>query len=315
MDHAPARTADIAALRAFNRLYTRRIGLLHERLDQSPYSLAEARILYELAHRDRPIASEICEALDMDRAQLSRILRRFEKRGLLARETSPAHAKHKLLSLTPAGMAAYAALDGAAIASMDRFLSALPPAGGKQLVAAARAITHLLEAETKEPAPAFRLRAPRVGDLGWIIHRQSVLYAEEYGWDWTYEALAAEILAGFVKSHDPAREQVWIAEADGAVVGSVFLMATPDPATAKLRLLYVEPAARGMGVGRALVEACIAQARAIGYRRLELWTNSVLVAARRVYERAGFMLEAEAPHHSFGHDLIGQTWALALQPD
>jgi DNA-binding MarR family transcriptional regulator/GNAT superfamily N-acetyltransferase len=304
--------ADIAALRAFNRLYTRRIGLLHDRLDRSPFSLAEARILYELVHRDRPIASTLAEALDMDRAQLSRILRRFERQGLLMRETSSAHAKHKLLVLTAAGREAFEALESATVGSVGRFLSDLPSGSRRQLLAATQVMTRLLGAEPQKAKHAFRLRAPEAGDLGWVIHRQAALYAQEYGWDWTYEALIAGILAQFVKSYDAARERAWIAEADGAIAGSIFLMATDVPATARLRLLYVEPSARGRGVGRALVDACIAQARACGYSRLELWTNSVLVSARRIYEAAGFLLEAEAPHHSFGHDLVGQTWALTL---
>ncbi|MBO9500030.1 MAG: MarR family transcriptional regulator [Novosphingobium sp.] len=312
MQTQPADPADIAALRAFNRVYTRRIGLLHDRLDDSPFSLAEARILYELAHRERPIASDLSDALDMDRAQLSRILRRFEKKGLVAREQSPHHAKHMLLTLTDAGRAAFDALVDATTASVGRFLSALPADSRRQLLVSTRAVTALLSGASKADKQAFRLRAPKVGDLGWVIHRQAVLYGEEYGWDWTYEALIAGILSAFVNGFDAAREQVWIAEADGAVVGSIFLMATDDPATAKLRLLYVEPTARGMGIGRALVDACIAQARAFGYWRLELWTNSVLVSARRIYEAAGFVLEEEAPHRSFGHELIGQTWALAL---
>lgn len=312
MQTSHSEAADIAALRAFNRLYTRRIGLLHDRLDQSPFSLAEARILYELAHRDRPIASTLADALDMDRAQLSRILRRFERQGLIKREISTAHAKHKLLVLTAAGRKAFEALEDATVASVGRFLSGLPSASRCQLLTSTQVMTDLLEAERGEARRAFRLRAPEVGDLGWVVHRQAALYAQEYGWDWTYEALVAEILAQFVRSYDASRERAWIAEADGAIAGSIFLMATDDPTTAKLRLLYVEPSSRGMGVGRALVDACIGQARIFGYRRLELWTNSVLVSARRIYEAAGFLLEAEAPHYSFGHDLVGQTWALNL---
>lgn len=312
MHPAAVEPADIAALRAFNRVYTRRIGLLHDRLDKSPFSLAEARILYELAHRDRPIASDLSSALDMDRAQLSRILKRFEKQGLIVREQSAHHAKHILLTLTPAGRAAFEALNDATTASIGRFLGAMPASSRRQLLGATRSMAQLLATEARPDKPAYRLRAPKIGDLGWIIHRQAVLYGEEYGWDWTYEALIAGIVAGFVQNFDAAREHVWIAEADGAVAGSVFLMATDDPEMAKLRLLYVEPSARGLGIGRALVAACIEQARAVGYRRLELWTNSVLVSARRIYEAAGFTLENETPHHSFGHDLIGQTWALTL---
>lgn len=312
MQHTAPEPADIAALRAFNRIYTRRIGLLHDRLDESPFSLSEARILYELAHRDRPIASDLSSGLDMDRAQLSRVLKRFEKQGLIVREQSPHHAKHILLTLTPAGHAAFEALNDATTASIGRFLVALPAGSRRQLLSATRSMAQLLATEARPDKPACRLRAPKVGDFGWIIHRQAVLYSEEYGWDWTYEALIAGIVAAFVQNFDAARERAWIAEADGAVAGSIFLMATDDPETAKLRLLYVEPSARGMGIGRALVAACVEQARAFGYQRLELWTNSVLVSARRIYEAAGFTLENETPHHSFGHELIGQTWALKL---
>lgn len=308
IDHA----ADIAALRSFNRLYTRRLGLLGERLDDSPFSLSEARILYELAHRDGPTAAEIGRALDIDRAQLSRTLKRFEQRGLVRGEASPVHAKHQILTLTDAGRQAFESLNHSTQAVIGALLDELPDADRRRLLDAAGTFACVLE-----PVPpqhrTFALRAPRIGDLGWVTHRQAMLYAGEYGWDWTYEALAAEILAGFVKTYDPAREQAWIAEADGAVAGSIFLMATADPDVAKLRLLYVEPSARGLGIGRALVDACIERARAIGYRRLELWTNSVLVSARRIYEAAGFTLRDEAPHRSFGHDLVGQTWTLDLQ--
>lgn len=166
--------------------------------------------------------------------------------------------------------------------------------------------------EGQDAAAAVRLRGLRPGDLGWITHRQAVLYNREYGWDWTYEGLVSGILAGFVAGHDPAREDAWVAERAGVIIGSVFLMKGEDPAIAKLRLLYVEPEARGLGVGRLLVATCIERARALGYRRLTLWTNDVLVAARRIYQAAGFQLVDQAPHHSFGHDLMGQTWTLDL---
>jgi DNA-binding MarR family transcriptional regulator/GNAT superfamily N-acetyltransferase len=306
--------SQIAELRAFNRVYTRRIGLLHDRLDGSPFSLAEARVLYELAHRREPIASEIAEALDIDRGQLSRILKHFERQGLISRRQSESHAKHKLLALTAAGRRAFRDLNGATNASVGIFLAGLSPGSRAKLIKAAGTMTHLLESEAAKSTPSYVLRPPCVGDLGWVVHRQAVLYAEEYGWDWTYESLAAEILAAFVRNFEPAREQAWIAETNGAIVGSVFLVATPDPAVGKLRLLYVEPSARGNGIGRALVDACIARARAIGYRTLELWTNSVLVSARRIYEAAGFRLKQEEPHHSFGKPLRGQVWTLALEP-
>ena len=306
--------SQIAELRAFNRAYTRRIGLLHDRLDGSPFALAEARVLYELAHRREPIASEIAAALDADRGQLSRILKRFERHGLISRRPSAAHAKQKLLTLTAAGRRAFHDLNRATNASVDGFLAGLTPGSRIGLIEAAGTMTRLLEGEAAKATRSHVLRPPRVGDLGWVVHRQAVLYAEEYGWDWTYESLAAEILAAFVRNFDAAREQAWIADMNGAIVGSIFLVATADSSVAKLRLLYVEPSARGSGIGRALVDACIERARAIGYRTLELWTNSVLVSARRIYEAAGFRLKQEEPHHSFGKSLVGQVWTLALEP-
>ncbi len=298
-------------MRAFNRLYTRRIGLLNDRLDDSPFSLTEARILYELAHRDGPTAAEIGRALDLDRAQLSRIVKRFTDSGLVTATACSSHARRRLLALTPAGVAAVRALDHGADAAMGELLAPIGAAGRDRLLAAAATIAALLEPpETMERA--IVLRGPRPGDLGWIVHRQTLLYAEEYGWDWTYEALVAEIVAGFVRDFDPALDQAWIAEVDGAIAGSIFLVRGDAPGVAKLRLLYVERAARGLGLGRRLVETCIARARALGYRELRLWTNSVLVSARRIYEAAGFHLVEEAAHHSFGHDLVGQTWTRDL---
>jgi len=303
----------VATLRSFNRVYTRRLGLLNERLDDSAFSLTEARVLYELAHHAGTTAADIGRTLGLDRGQLSRILKHFRQTGLVDQRTSEAHAKRQLLSLTEQGRAAFALLDGAARKSVGQLLDDLPARDRPRLVAAATAITRILESDgDKASGSTLRLRDLQVGDLGWVTHRQAVLYAEEYGWDVSYEALVAEILAGFASSYDRQRERAWIAESGGAVVGSIFLMRSSEPDTAKLRLLYVEPSARGLGVGRALVGACIEQARAVGYRTLELWTNSVLVSARRIYEAAGFRLREEAPHRSFGKDLVGQTWVLDL---
>jgi DNA-binding MarR family transcriptional regulator/GNAT superfamily N-acetyltransferase len=300
---------EIAALRAFNRIYTHRLGLLNARLDDSPFTLSEARVLYELAHRDQPTAAEIGRALDLDRAQISRTLKRFADRGLLRAREDPQHARQQLLSLTAAGRKAFAMLEAGTRHAVGALLEALPSARRARLLAAANDI---VEVFATEPARAVVLRDPRPGDLGWIIHRQAVLYAEEYGWDGGYEALIVRILADFRSSFDPAREAAWIAEADGRVVGSIFLVRGDAPGTGKLRLLYVEPDTRGMGVGKMLVDACIARARDVGYERLVLWTNSVLTSARRLYERAGFVLTEEKPHHSFGKDLLGQTWSLDL---
>jgi len=300
-------TDDIAALRAFNRLYTRKLGLLNPHLDNSPFSLTEARVLYELAHRDEPTAAEITRALDLDPAQLSRTLKRFEARGLVETTEHPKGGRSRPIALTPTGRATYAALERNTRDAVGGLLDTLPAGKRRSLLQAAETIRQVFE-----PATGITLRDPRPGDLGWIIHRQAILYAEEYGWTQDYEALVASILARFVETFDPAREAAWVAEVNGRVVGSIFLVRGDAPGVGKLRLLYVEPEMRGTGVGKLLVEACVARARAVGYQTLVLWTNSVLTAARRLYERAGFVLVEEEPHHAFGHDLVSQTWSLKL---
>ncbi len=301
---------DVAALRAFNRFYTRRLGLLNAYLDKSPFTLTEARILYELAHRTDPTAAEITRALDLDRAQLSRTLKRFSDRGLIETCVHPQGGRGRPLSLTSVGRVAFAALEKNTRDAIGALLDALPPGKRSSLLAAAKTIEVVFE---DSPVSGIVLRDPNPGDLGWIIHRQAILYAEEYGWNRDYEALVARILADFVQSFDKTHEAAWIAEIHGRIVGSIFLVRGDKPEVGKLRLLYVEPEARGAGVGAMLVAACIERARAVGYERLVLWTNSVLVAARRLYERAGFKLIDETPHHSFGHDLVGQTWSLDLK--
>lgn len=303
------RPEDVAALRAFNRVYTNKLGLLNPHLDGSPFTLSEARILYELAHRSAPTAAEIGRALHLDRGQISRTLKRFSDRGLLEMRDDPTHGRQQLLSLTAIGRAAFDALEGKTQQAVSELLTGLPGFQRMRLIAAAETISAIFEADEK---PTVRLRGLKPGDLGRIVGRQAMLYAQDYGWNQDYEALAARIVADFHQSFDPAREDVWIAEMDGQLVGSIFLVKGEKPTVAKLRLLYVEPDARGAGVGKMLVEACIRRARDMGYERLDLWTNSVLVAARGIYQKAGFELVDEAPHHSFGHDLIGQTWSLTL---
>ena len=300
-------------VRAFNRFYTREIGLLNRSLPATDLSLPEARVLYELAQprEGGRTAAEIGRTLDMDKAHLSRIVARFIARGLVASEVSPDHRKHRLLTLTEAGGQVFAAAEAAARAQVDALLRPVDAGGRNRIVEAMRDIRMALRDGEAENADVS-LRPLRPGDVGWIIHRQAVLYAREYGWDWTYEGLASRILGAFIDEFDPAGEDAWVAERGGAVVGSIFLMKSGDPKIAKLRLLYVEPSARGAGVGRRLVAACIARARELGYRELTLWTNDILVAARRIYQAAGFRLISEAPHHSFGHDLAGQTWTLDL---
>jgi DNA-binding MarR family transcriptional regulator/GNAT superfamily N-acetyltransferase len=300
---------DVAALRAFNRAYTSRIGLLDAHLDQSPFTLSEARILYELANRTDPTGAEIARALRLDPAQISRTLKRFVQRGLVDARDDPAHGRHQLLSLTQDGSTAFAALESNTRRAVSALLAGLSPFRRARLLDAAETIRRVF---TDEAPPRPVLRGLRPGDLGMVAARQSILYAREYGWTLDYEVLAARILADFHQSFDPAREAAWIADMDDRMVGSVFLVRGASHDAGKLRLLYVEPEMRGTGVGTLLVATCIERARAIGYKRLDLWTNSVLTAARGLYERAGFVLVDEAPHHSFGKDLIGQTWSLAL---
>jgi DNA-binding MarR family transcriptional regulator/N-acetylglutamate synthase-like GNAT family acetyltransferase len=300
----------IADVRAFTRFYTRQIGLLEERLHRSAFSLTEARVLYELAHRNGLTATDLGRDLGLDAGYLSRLLKKFESRGFVTRAPAPADARQSVLSITEAGRKAFEPLDRASREEVTGLLGRLSAEHREAVVVAMRRVQRLLGRD-REPAPPDTLRPLQVGDIGWIVHRQGVLYAREYGWDESYEALAAEILAGFVKSFDPEYENAWIAEREGEVVGSVFLM-RKSAEVAKLRLLYVEPSARGLGIGRRLVDECIGFARAKGYKTLTLWTNDVLVSARRIYQAAGFQLTGEERHHSFGKDLVGQTWDLAL---
>ncbi|WP_066587406.1 bifunctional helix-turn-helix transcriptional regulator/GNAT family N-acetyltransferase [Sphingomonas pruni] len=300
---------DVAVLRGFNRIYTSRLGLLDAHLDDSPFTLSEARILYELANRPDPTAAEIARALRLDPAQMSRTIKRFANRGLVATRDDPSHGRHQLLSLTEQGRAAFAALENNTRHAIGALLDGLPPLRRAAMLSAARSITRIFEDEAP-PRPILRGLEP--GDLGMVIARQAILYAEEYGWNSDYEALVARILADFHQSFDPSCDAAWIAEMDGRMAGSIFLVHGDEPDVGKLRLLYVEREARGAGVGKMLVAACVDRAREVGYKRLDLWTNSVLAAARRIYERAGFVLTDEASHHSFGKDLIGQTWSLAL---
>lgn len=302
--------ARVAAVRRFNRFYTQKIGVLQEGLLRSPFSLTEARVLYELAHREPTTASALCRDLGLDAGYVSRILRDFGRRGLIARRRSRDDGRQSLVSLTRKGQAAFAPLDARSRAEIGAMLRPLPDAAQRRLVDAISTIEDLLRARAGATAP-YLLRPHQPGDIGWVIHRHGALYAQEYGFDETFEALVAEIAAKFVRGYDPKSERCWIAEKDGAVVGSVFLV-RKSRRVAKLRLLYVEPAARGLGIGARLVDECVRFARQAGYRSITLWTNSVLHAARRIYERAGFRLVDEAPHRSFGQDLVGQTWELEL---
>jgi DNA-binding MarR family transcriptional regulator/GNAT superfamily N-acetyltransferase len=300
----------VDAVRRFNRLYTRRIGALRAGLLDSPFSLAEARLLYELAHRERPAAAELARDLGLDAGYLSRLLRGLERRRLISRERSKSDARQSLLSLTAAGRRMFATLDARSNAEVRALVGKLSDAGQRRLVEAMRDVERLLGA-APEPRVPYVLRPHRPGDMGWVVHRHAALYAREYRWDERFEALVATIVAKFIDNFDPRRERCWIAEREGEIVGSVFLV-SKSPTIAQLRMLYVEPAARGLGIGKRLVDECERFAREKGYRKIVLWTNSILHAARHIYEAAGYRLVAEEPHHSFGHRLVGQTWELKL---
>jgi DNA-binding MarR family transcriptional regulator/GNAT superfamily N-acetyltransferase len=297
-----------ARLRHFNRFYTRQIGLFDRAIPGSGFSLAEARVLYELAHQDHVTATDFIWKFGMDGGYLSRMLRGFEKEGLLEKHISPTDRRVSHLKLTRKGHAVFASLDRTSQMAAETLLKALPEPGQQRLLAAMRDIEALLGDKADE---TITLRPHRTGDIGWIVHRQAVLYAQDYGWNNEYEALISDIAAAFIRNFKPDREASWIAERGGQILGAVFVV-EKEPGIAKLRMLYVEPEARGAGLGRRLVDECIAFARAKGYQRLELWTNDILIAARRIYEAAGFTLVAEEKHRSFGCDLIGQTWSLEL---
>lgn len=303
---------DIAAFRRFNRFHTRLVGALNDRLLASDYSLPQVRILYEIANAPPdapPSARELGGILRMDTGYLSRVVSRLEGEGLIERTPSPENAKRLALTLTPSGREVFAGLNAASAEEVVTLLAPLSEANRRQLVGAMRRIRRLLGDTSNDRT--FILRDPAPGDLGWITHRHGALYAEEYGWDWTFEALVAEIVGQFAKDFIPGKERCWVAELDGEIVGSVFVVRQDDE-TAKLRLLYVDPAARGLGLGRRLVDECVRFARASGYKRMVLWTNDVLASARRIYQAAGFKLIEEEPHHSFGKDLVGQFWGRDL---
>jgi DNA-binding MarR family transcriptional regulator/GNAT superfamily N-acetyltransferase len=301
---------EIAAVRAFNRFYTSKLGFLDQQLLKSPFSLSEARVLYELANRQSPSAKEIGTELGLDAGYLSRIVQKFDEDGLIVRKPFAADRRQYQLSLTAKGRQAFAKLDRSSHDDVADMLAVLPQDDRKRLIAAMAAIERLLGSAGVSPGTAI-LREPRPGDIGWVVQSHGALYASEYGWDSSFEVLVAEIAAKFLASFDASRERCWIAELDGAQVGSVFLVRHSDE-IAKLRLLLVDPAGRGQGLGRRLVGECITFARACGYRKITLWTQSILVAARKIYQDAGFVQVASEPHRSFGQSLIGETWELSL---
>jgi DNA-binding MarR family transcriptional regulator/GNAT superfamily N-acetyltransferase len=299
----------VAAVRAFNRFYTRQIGLLAESHLDSDFSLTEVRVLYELAHRDRPTASEVARDLALDPGYLSRILLKFQKRRLLTRERSTTDGRQSHLALTRLGRDVFTPLDRGASRQIATLLRPLDPGRRRRLVESMRTVQQILGA-APEPS-SYTLRPHRPGDIGWVVHRHGAVYFEEYGWDERFEALVAEIAAKFIREFDRARERCWIAEMNGETVGSVFLVRQTDE-IAKLRLLLVEPAARGLGLGKRLVQECIDFARAAGYRQITLWTQAELLAARRIYEKAGFRRTGVEKHHHFGPEMVGEVWDLTL---
>jgi DNA-binding MarR family transcriptional regulator/GNAT superfamily N-acetyltransferase len=300
----------VEAVRQFNRFYTQKIGVLHEGLLSSSFSLSEVRVLYELAHRERPVASELRKDLGLDPGYLSRILSSFKAKGLIDSKPSEQDGRQSILWLTEQGKAAFAPLNERAHDEIGILIGSLTESDQTRLVKAMESIKELLSFGPKDKMP-YLLRPHQPGDMGWVVHLHGMLYTQEYGWDETFEALVAGIVAKFIQNFDPKRERCWIAEIEGEIVGSVFLVKESETVS-KLRLLLVHPKARGLGMGKRMVNECLRFARQVGYRKTVLWTNNVLLAARHIYEVAGFKLVLEEPHHSFGHDLVGETWELEL---
>jgi len=301
----------IKAIRHFNRFYTPLLGLLNESYLESPYSLTQVRVLYELAHQKQATATELCRALRLDAGYLSRILGGFRKRGLVDLHQSKVDGRQKILSLSKRGRQAFAPLDRRSHDEIGSLLGPVSPSHQTRVVEAMRVIEGLLGDSASDTTAPYVLRPPGPGDMGWVVMRHGALYAEEFGWDEHFEALVAGIVAKFIEQYNPKRERCWIAERDGEPIGCVFIVKESDT-VARLRLMLVEPTARGLGVGTRLVEECLRFSRIAGYKKVVLWTNNVLSAARHIYEKAGFRLIKEEPHRSFGHDLIGETWMLDL---
>jgi DNA-binding MarR family transcriptional regulator/N-acetylglutamate synthase-like GNAT family acetyltransferase len=302
----------VDSVRSFNRFYTQQIGVLSEGVLRSRFSLTEVRVMYELAHRERSVASQIAKELGLDPAYLSRVLRRFEKDGLIRRVASKEDARASVVVLTKKGAATFAGLNKQQDADVRAMLEHVRPERRAEMVRAMETIRRALSGDD-QASKSFVLRPPRVGDLGWVVHRHGALYAQEYGWNERFEALVAEIVADFVKNFEAKRERCWIAERDGEIVGSVFVV-KKSKTVAKLRMLYVEPSARGLGIGRRLVEECIQFARQCGYKKMTLWTQSVLHSARKIYQAAGFKLVREGTEQEPFGDHVGmpQVWEMEL---
>jgi DNA-binding MarR family transcriptional regulator/GNAT superfamily N-acetyltransferase len=306
----------IAAVRSFNRFYTRQIGVLRKNFLDSPYSLAEARVLYEIASRRSPTASDVARALDLDAGYLSRLLRQFERRGLIQRKTSPRDARQSHLSLTPRGRHAYAPLERRSQRDTATMIERLPATAQSRLIAAMQTIHSLLDGDGAAPPPqsagaTYTLRAPMPGDFGWIVRRHAELYAREYGWTEPFEGLCAQIVADFANGYDAKRERCWIAEMDSEPVGCIFLV-KDSARVARVRLLLVDPKARGLRLGARLVDECVRFARRAGYKKITLWTHSVLAAARHIYQKAGFRLTGTEQHNSWGRPVTSEFWDLDL---
>jgi DNA-binding MarR family transcriptional regulator/GNAT superfamily N-acetyltransferase len=304
----------IAAVRRFNRLYTRQIGVLRKNFLDSPYSLGEARVLYEIASSQAPTASEIGRTLDLDAGYLSRVLRNFERSGLIRRTVSPTDARQSHLALSPRGRQAFAPLERRSQRDTAAMLQKLAPADQARLIEAMTTIETLIggKAEAAGPSPrAYKLHAPVPGDFGWIVARHAELYAQEYGWTEPFEGLCAQIVADFANKNDPKRERCWIAEMNGENVGCIFLVKDSE-SVARIRLLIVDPKARGLGLGARLVDECIRFAGSAGYQKITLWTHSVLKAARHIYQKAGFRLTRTERHKSWGHPVVSEYWDLEL---
>jgi DNA-binding MarR family transcriptional regulator/N-acetylglutamate synthase-like GNAT family acetyltransferase len=296
----------VQAVRAFNRFYTRKLGVLDQQLLKTPFSLSEARVLYELAHDDELSAKEIGIELGLDPGYLSRIVQSFDESGLIAREPLATDRRQHRLSLTAKGRQAFTRLDRSSQEDVAAMLRPLSGEDRRRLTGAMETVERLL-GMPRAPASSATLRDPRPGDMGWVVQSHGALYASEYGFDAGFEALVAEIVAKYMTSYDASRERCWIADIEGRPVGSVFLVKASDD-VAKLRLLLLDPTGRGQGLGKRLVAECISFARACGYRRMTLWTQSILTTARKIYQDAGFELVASEPHRSFGQNLIGETW-------
>jgi DNA-binding MarR family transcriptional regulator/N-acetylglutamate synthase-like GNAT family acetyltransferase len=298
--------ADVAAMRRFTRFFTRQLKVIEPKHLHTDFSLPEARVVYELAQRAPLSPGQLARDLDIDGGQLSRLLQGLEQRDVITRAAAASDKRQIDIALTAKGRDAFADLNARTEAHVEQQLKMLDPAARARVVGAMARIERELGTDGGQRQLAL-LRTHRPGDIGWIISRHGALYHHEYDWDISFEQLVAEIAAQFLKAYDPQRERCWIAEIDGEPVGTVMLVKGSET-VAKLRLLIVEPSARGLGIGRALTSECLRFAREVGYTRMTLWTQSILVAARSIYRAAGFELVKEEPHHSFGHDLIGETW-------